>query len=391
MLKKLFGILTIFVIVVGFCGCMGGTNTNTNTNINANTNNLEAHTQSGTTVSSAGTVKIIDMLGREVEVPKNVSKIVCVGPGCLRLITYLNATNKVVGVEDAEKKWSIYGRPYRIAHPELADLPTIGQGGPTPKPNPEELIKVKPDVIFACYMTKEQANDLQQKTGIPVVVLSYGKLANFDNKDLFDSLNLAGKILNKEKRAEQVIKFIKCCQDDLRNRTNDIPDDKKPTVYVGGIGFKGIHGIDSTSCNYPPFMVVNAKNVADELNESSHVFISKEQLLKWNPDIIFIDEGGISLVKEDYNKNPEYYNSLKAFKDGNVYGLLPYNYYTTNIGTALADAYYIGKVIYPNKFEDINPEQKANEIYTFLVGKPVYNIMKEKLGGFEKLEFNVSQ
>ena len=355
----------------------------TNTNVDAT-----AQTQAGAPISeNTGTTKITDMLGREVEFPKDVNKIVCVGPGCLRLITYLKATDKVVGVEDTEKKWDIYGRPYRIAHPEFAELPTIGQGGPSPKPNPEELIKVKPDVVFACYLTEEQANDLQQKTGIPVVVLSYGKLATFNNKELFDSIELAGKILGKEGRASEVVKFIKDCQTDLNERTKNISDDKKPTVYVGGIGFKGMHGIDSTSCNYPPFMAVNAENVVDELNKPSHVFITKEQLLKWNPDIIFIDEGGIKLVREDYSKNPEYYNSLKAFKDGNVYGLLPYNYYTTNVGTALADAYYVGKVIYPDEFKDINPEQKADEIYTFLVGKSVYNTMKEKLGGFEKLKF----
>ncbi|WP_421078536.1 iron ABC transporter substrate-binding protein [Methanothermococcus sp. Ax23] len=378
MLKKLIGLLTIFIVAVGFCGCMGGTNVNGTT----------TQTQTGVAINEdTGKIKITDMLGREVEVPKDVNKIVCVGPGCLRLITYLNATDRVVGVEDAEKKWSIYGRPYRIAHPEFAELPTIGQGGPSPKPNPEELIKVKPDVVFACYITEGQANDLQQKTGIPVVVLSYGKLATFNNKELFDSIELAGKILGKEGRASEVVKFIKDCQTDLNERTKNISDDKKPTVYVGGIGFKGMHGIDSTSCNYPPFMAVNAENVVDELNKPSHVFITKEQLLKWNPDIIFIDEGGIKLVREDYSKNPEYYNSLKAFKDGNVYGLLPYNYYTTNVGTALADAYYVGKVIYPDEFKDINPEQKADEIYTFLVGKSVYNTMKEKLGGFEKLKF----
>jgi iron complex transport system substrate-binding protein len=174
----------------------------------------------------------------------------------------------------------------------------------------------------------------------------------------------------------------------LKDRTKDIPEENKPTVYVGGIGFKGMHGIDSTSCNYPPFMATNTKNVADELNKPSHVFITKEQLLMWNPDTIFIDEGGMKLVREDYNKNPEYYNSLEAFKDENVYGLLPYNYYTTNIGTALADTYYVGKVAYPEQFDDVNPEQKADEIYTFLVGKPVYNTMKEKLGGFGKIKFN---
>lgn len=371
MMKKM-----IILIIAGllFSGCVSQSN-------NIESSNIEKHI-------NPEVIKITDLYGRVVEVPKEVNRIVCLGPGCLRLIVYLNATDKVVGVEDAEKKWTPWGRPYRIAHPELAELPTIGQGGPSPKPNPEAIMQVKPDVIFVTYMPKEDVEELQQKTGIPVVVLSYGKLATFDNEDLFKSLKLAGMILDKEKRAEDVIKFIKYCENDLENRTKDIPDEKKPSVYVGGIGYKGMRGIESTQCKYPPFVLVHAKNVADELNKEGHVFVSKEQILKWNPDIIFIDEGGLKLVIEDYKKNPEFYNSLKAFKNGNVYGLLPYNFYTTNIGTALADAYYVGKVIYPEKFSDINPEEKADEIYAFLVGKPVYNIMKEKLGGFKKLEFN---
>jgi len=374
MLKKLIGLLTILIVAVGFCGCMENT----------------AENKAQPTNEDTGKIKIVDAIGREVEVPKEVNRIICSGPGCLRLIVYLNATDKVVGIEGFEKKKGT-GRPYILAHPELLDLPVIGNGGPAEigkGPNLEQVLKVQPDVIFITYVTKEKADEIEQKTGIPVVVLSYGKLATFNNKDLFDSIELAGKILNKEERAEEVVKFIKDCQNDLKDRTKDIPEENKPTLYVGGIGFKGMHGIDSTSCNYPPFMATNTKNVADELNKPSHVFITKEQLLMWNPDTIFIDEGGMKLVREDYNKNPEYYNSLEAFKDENVYGLLPYNYYTTNIGTALADTYYVGKVAYPEQFDDVNPEQKADEIYTFLVGKPVYNTMKEKLGGFGKIKFN---
>ncbi|WP_083771402.1 iron ABC transporter substrate-binding protein [Methanocaldococcus sp. FS406-22] len=322
MLKKLIGLLTILIVAVGLCGCMEH-------------NTGEKQTP---TTETSKTIKVVDLYGREVEVPKEVNRIVCCGPGCLRLIVYLNATDKVVGVEDAEKKWTPWGRPYRIAHPELANLPTIGQGGPCPKPNPEAIIQVKPDVIFVTYMPKDEVDALQQKTGIPVVVLSYGQLATFNNEDLFKSLELAGKILGKEDRAEEVIKFIKDCQRDLNNRTKDIPDDKKPTVYVGGIGFKGIHGIESTQCKYPPFMAVNAKNIADELGKVGYVQIDREKLLEWNPDVIFIDEFSLKLIKDDYSKNPNFYNSLKAFKTGNVYGLLPYNFYMTNVGTALADA-----------------------------------------------------
>ena len=108
------------------------------------------------------------------------------------------------------------------------------------------------------------------------------------------------------------------------------------------------------------------------------MFMDKEMLLKLNPDIIFIDCGGLLLVAEDYHKKPEYYRALRAFANRRVYTLLPFNWYATNIGTALADAYAIGKVLYPQRFKDIDPEKKADEIYTFLVGRPVYGEMKQE-------------
>jgi len=331
--------------------------------------------------NTSNTLKITDMLGRKIEIPENVEKIVAAGPGALRIIVYLNATDRVIGVEDFEKKFP-YGRPYALANPKLKELPSIGSGGPGKLPNLEALVKLKPDVIFMTYIDKRTADSIQDKTGVSVVVLNYGPLGTFEDEVLFRSLELAGKILGKTKRAEEVITFIRNIQKDLKSRVKDL---KGPTAYVGGIGYKGAHGIDSTTPQYPAFAVLNIKNVAGGIKQD-HVFIDKEKLLEWQPEFIFIDEGGLTIVKEEYSKNPEFFEFLKAFKEGKVYGVLPYNYYTTNIGTALADAYFIGRVVYPDRFEDIDPIKKANEIYEFLVGKAVYNKMANQFGGFGKLD-----
>ncbi|GAB6147485.1 hypothetical protein JCM10135_00260 [Stetteria hydrogenophila] len=325
---------------------------------------------------------VVDLAGREVRVPVRVERVVAVGPGALRLIVYLNASDKVVGIEECEKRWGPVGRPYIMAHPELLDLPVIGPGGPGVRlPDLEAVVKVKPDVIFMTYVDAKTADDIQAKTGIPVVVLSYGKHATFSSEPLFKSLMLAGEILGKEERARQVVEFIKSTLEDLEKRTEGAVS---PTVYVGGVGYKGMHGIESTEAKWPPFVAVHARSPVDELG-TGHLFVDKEQILEWDPDVIFIDEGGLKLVMDDYEENPDFYNSLTAFREGRVYTVLPFNFYATNIGTALADAYFVGKVLYPDRFSDVDPVEKADEIYTFLVGKPVYREMAEKYGGFGRL------
>ncbi len=358
------------VLLVFAAGCLGSSAPHTSPTSPTSAGKVSSH------------VTITDALGRTVEVPSNVSRVVAVGPGALRILVYLNATDKVVGIEEFEKRFS-YGRPYILAHPELLNLPVIGPGGPGKLPNMEALIKVHPQVIFMVFVSKSEADEVQQKTGIPVVVLSYGTLENFTDRNFFNSLLLAGKILGKEERAKEVIQFIEEQQSYLKNLTKGL---KSPTVYVGGVGYKGAHGITSTYTNYAPFTVLGLNNIASSLtSKNGWAQVDKEFLLKENPDYIFIDEGGLKIILDDYKSNPDFYNSLKAVKEDRIYGLLPYNFYNTNIGIAIADAYYIGKVVYPERFGDIDPVKKANEIFRFLDGKPVYGELAKEFGGFGKI------
>jgi iron complex transport system substrate-binding protein len=335
------------------------------------------------TCAAAQTVKVTDMAGRQVAAPLDPKRIVCIGPGTLRLIVYLQAESKVVGVEDMEKM-NPGGRPYWLAHPDLAGLPRCGPGGPAginQKPDFEAVLSVKPQVLFITYMDGPLADEVQRTLGIPVVVLSYGAFASFD-ETVYDALRLAGGILNRDQRAADVAAYIESLRKDMHARTQDIAPGERPSAYVGGIGYRGAFGIESTEKRYTPFDWVGADNVAERVNTGigSHVFMDKEGLLKLNPDVIFIDGGGLTLVREDFRKKPGIYNALKAFANGRVYALLPFNWYTTNIDTALADAYAIGKILYPKQFADIDPERKADEIYAFLVGKPVYPEMKKDYG-----------
>ncbi|KJR46626.1 Vitamin B12 ABC transporter, B12-binding component BtuF [Desulfosporosinus sp. I2] len=337
------------------------------------------------TVAKVQKHKITDLAGREVELAVPVKRVVAIGPGALRLVTYDEGASMVVGIEEIEKKPSP-GRSYMLAYPDLKKLPSIGQGGPDTAPNEESLVGVKPDVIFVSTLVdKEKANQLQAKTGIPVVVLSYGNAATFD-ENLYNSISMIGVIIGKEKRAQDVVAYLKQSEKDLGERTKGVPEGNKAKVYVGAVGMKGVHGIESTQAKYPPFMFIGAKNVVDETGKSGSFMTDKEKLISWDPDILFLDAGGYALVTEDYKKNPALYQSLSAVKKGQVYNQIPYNNYSTNIETAFADSYYAGKIIFPQQFQDIDPIKKSDEIYQFLLGKPLYSEMERDLGGFKKLE-----
>jgi len=348
------------------------------------------------TVSSfGGELTVTDSLGRSVTVPAQPERIIASGSGTLRLVTYLQAQDRIVAVDSAESRVSfIPARPYSIANPRFRDLPVFGEfrGLDNPEliaglfPSPQVIFKVSP-------LSGPHPDQLTAKTGIPVVGLEYGDLTG-KREDLYTTLRMMGKILGKNRRAEEVITFFEQHLGEIARRTSDIPEENRPSCYIGGVSFRGGHGFTSTEPGYPPFAWTGAKNIAAGLaaGKSANVTISKEKLLEWDPEIIFIDMNTITAGEQadalHQLKTDPALKVLSAVRKGNLYGVLPYNSYTINYGSVLANGYFVGKTLYPERFSDIDPVKKADEIYEFLVGKPVFAIISDAFSGmvFSKID-----
>ena len=340
---------------------------------------------------------VTDAAGRTVQIPETVDRVICSGAGALRLLTYLQAQEKIVGVDDMEKRRPRFdARPYAMANPQFKSFPIFGEfrGHDNPElilglaPQPQVIIKTHAGMGY-------DPGELQQKIGIPVVVLNDGDLGPL-RQDLYRALRTLGKVVHREARAEQVIAFFDERIADLYRRTADIDPDRRPTCFVGGIAFKGPHGFQSTEPAYPPFRFVNARNMAldpaKEKNALRHSNIAKEKILEWDPDVLFLDLSSLQMGDKagalyELKTDPAY-GALTAVNHGRVFGLLPYNWYSQNYGSILSDAYFIGKCLYPDRFTDIDPAAEADAIYTVLVGRPVFAPMNRAFGGmaFKRIE-----
>lgn len=331
------------------------------------------------TESNAESVSVTDLLNRSVKTPVPVKRIVALGPGCLRLVCYMQAQGLLAGVEDIEHRKAIGIAPYNMAHAGFVNLPSVGPGGPNAAFDYEKIISLKPDVLFLTYAADRfQADSLQEKTGIPVVVLSYGVNASFEKEVFYRSLNILGMVLGREQRANAVIQFMEDVYKELDARTAQIPTAERPCVYVGGVSMRGTHGIESTQAHFPPLTAIHARNPVDELaKRAMPLTVDKEKLLLWNPDILVMDMGGLNLMLADYEKNRGFYNLLKAVRERRLYTELPYNSYATNVENALIDAYWLAKLAYPDRFQDLNMEEKADEIYRFFLGRTLVKEMKK--------------
>ncbi len=327
---------------------------------------------------------VTDSFGRTVTIPSEPKEVICSGSGCLRYLTYLGAQNLASGVDSIEKEpQKMDARGYALLNPQFKDLPLFGEY--RGKDDPEKIIAISPEIIFKISSTgqteaatREEADKLSSKTSIPVIMMPYGSLRTAEEQEqMFSTLRLIGDVTGKKDRAEELISYIEATIADLQSRTKGIPESEQKTAYVGGVSYAGAHGIISTEPAYPPFLWDNIKNVAGKMG-TQHADVAKEAIVDWDPDYLFMDigtiqsdnEGGIGELKND-----PALAGLKAVKNGNVYGVLPYNFYSTNYENVLADAYFIGKTVYPDKFADVDPQAKADEIMTkFLGSSPLKDI-----------------
>jgi len=348
--------------------------------------------------SPALALNVADALERAVSVLDNVERVICSGSGCLRLLAYLQGQELVVAVDDIESKRNRFdSRPYALANPQFKDLPIFGQF--RGQDNPELILTLdpQPQLIFKTFATMgHDPVELQVKTGIPVVVLEVGNLGP-QRERFYSSLRLMGEVAGKSVRAEELISYFEAVIADLTARTADIPEAGRPSAYLGGVAYKGPHGFQSTEPGYPPFAFVGARNLVHSeggaAKDVSNTSVAKEQIVAWDPDYLFVDlstqqmgdgAGGLHELRTD-----PAYATLTAVREGRVFGVLPYNWYSQNYESILANAYFIGKTLYPERFADIDPAAKADEIYSFIVGKPVFRAMNETFGNLAYTRISV--
>ncbi len=347
---------------------------------------------------SPGSSRIItDVWNREVAVPSEVVSIAALGPMGPRMAAYLDAVDMLVGAEDSDIRAESARYDYSpVYHDALSALPSVGTGGGSGENNayPEELIMLQPDVILAGF-DAAACDELQRQTGIPVVSIRY-RTQGFIDEGFYRSLRIFASVIGAEDRCEEILSYIDSCKADLSERTCDIPDSAKKRAYTGAVTFNGRHGFAFTYVGFPAFDAIGALNVADALLEeqtaeaveraasSGTAYIGNngfevdpEAIIRWDPDVIFLDPGNMDIVEAEYAANPPYFNSLRAVRTGEVYTMPSTNSAGPNITYLLMNAYYAGTVLFPGRFSDIDFREKSEEIMRVMLGEDFLSAMEE--------------
>ncbi len=304
------------------------------------------------------TTSLIDMAGRTVILPSNIERVFGTDP-VATITLYTLVPDKLIGWNYAFNKQELQyiAAPYR-------DLPNYGMRDTL---NAEAVIAANPQLIVQMGATDEsaaqQADELQQKLGIPVVLLS-GKMA-----DIPHVYEMLGKLTGAEQVAQELSLYAQTALQ--RARDTQIAPDDVVTVYYGN----GSLSLDTAPAGSDAAEVIElagGKNVADIAFEkpSDRVTITPEQILQWNPDVMFVngepkDEiSGASAAQSLLSDSN--YASVRAVQSGQVYGIpkSPFSWLDRpKAANRILGLVWAGKTLYPAYYESVDISTEIQAFY----------------------------
>ena len=319
---------------------------------------------------------IVDGLGREIELPAKIERIVTLG-NATRMLTYLGLSDKMVSVANGDKDDSLFMAYGAFNQERWKELPQVATGG-YGEVNTEAILELDPDVILCTYEADIVAN-LEAQLGFMVVAAPQGTLFG---EDYDVALRIFGEACGVPERAEAVIAFLHACLDDLDARTEAIPDAEKPLCLAAAATFRTGHGIGGVYANSAVLAAVHALDATAGLLDGrpKGIEVDREQILAWDPDILILDAGNLELVRQEYAEDPGFFDELSAVKNGQVYQWPNNNANYANVEIPLVSAYYVGSLLYPEAFADVSFSEKAEEIFAFFLGHEGYLTLLDEAG-----------
>jgi iron complex transport system substrate-binding protein len=300
------------------------------------------------------------MVGRNVTLPKNVKTVVTTIPDTLRLVTMLGAVDKVVGITSYISMGYASKMEDVLAYPQLVNVSQVGAASEV---DAEMIAKIQPDVVFLYAGYSNLVTSIEETAHVPVVCISASSYGSQAASELYGALRLAGTILGKEAKAEEVIAYFEAQISSMQSRIASIPLSERKTVYIAN--WANRQGTGWTTRDYWPLTVAGGINVAQDLT-ANYMEVDKEQILSWNPDIIFIHGNKGKTAATDI-LNDALLQGTTAVKNNEVYGLFG-PYIGADPKMSLVDMYIVAKTLYPAQFSDIDIIAKGHEIFQYFYG-----------------------
>lgn len=291
-------------------------------------------------------VVVKDQIGREVKIEKSVERIVSSYYISSASLIALGLEDKVVGIEMKGKSRNLY----RKAAPNFLDLPEVGSGKGI---NIEEIAKLNPDLVIVPFKLRDSIDSLE-KLGIKAIVVNPENLESFK-----ESIKIIGMSTDTLKRAEEFITYYDDKILNIKTRLKNVS--RKPKVYLGA-GSSYLSTCTKNMYQDTLIRISGGINVSSSLKENYWTNISREQLLEWNPEYIFV----VNYAKYSLDdvKRDDIIEEIEAIKNNKIYDfpsdIEPWDYPTPS---SILGIMWLSHILYPNLYSEDEYIEEASSFY----------------------------
>lgn len=303
---------------------------------------------------------IIDQNGNEVKIPKEINRVVLVPLPLPALYYFVTGSCKnIVGIHPESKSNAKVSMLGELA-PELMNVPTGFVKGKDL--NIEELLKLRPDIIFFWGLFPKQAEQFGT-INIPAVAVHTVKGGNA-LKTLHLWMNLLGATFGEKERTSELVAHNRKTMKMISARVRNIPQEKKPRALL--LFYHSTKQICSGKGNYSQFWLesTGAVNVAESIPGISA--LNMEQIYKWDPDIIYISNFSNTLPEEILNNTiaGQDWSKVKAVKAKRVYKIPSGIYrWVPPCADAALMLKWLAQKNHPKLFNDYTIEEEIKQHY----------------------------
>jgi iron complex transport system substrate-binding protein len=292
------------------------------------------------------TKTVVDSRGQSVTIPADVQRVIALRSGIIETMFALGAQDKIVGIDESTKTGEGYGEfPARL-QPSIVNLPCpVNQD-----PNIEEIIALNPDVILIGGYGRLRWVSQLEDYNLTVVVTHFEEIGNFTR-----DLKIVGEVVNEQQKADELASYVDSYLADLESKVAAVTPEQVVHAYF--VGHDVYHVYGSTTFEHSQIVTAGGVNVAEGITTWLPQ-VSPEQLIAWNPDIIFTLNG----VDTAAILNDEQIQVVSAIKDGRVYAL-PESGMDYGTFRAIFAIEWIAAKQYPNLFAGVNLTDEANAFY----------------------------
>jgi len=231
--------------------------------------------------------------------------------------------------------------------------------------NMEELLKLKPDVVF--YAGGEEERQQFVNAGIPAVGFS---TVTPNGPNTIETLNawisLMEQVFEEGSKVTGITEYAKEAQDEINKRLAAIPEDQRKKVLMIG------HYSDTnfTLGGFSDYWISVTGGI--NVGKGTQGNVNMEQVYSWAPDIIFISTLSDFFPEDFYNNTTVEgadWSGVPAVINKQVYKfpLGMHRWWPPSTDAPLS-LWWIAKTTYPEKFEDINMDEKIKEYYKKFYG-----------------------